>query len=146
MSRVDLVGPVKGTAGHLGTYGRVDIGLDPFPYNGTTTTCEALWMGVPVISLTGDRFIARVGESLLNSAGLGDWLARTEDEYIAKAVAAAADLPALAALRQGLRPQLATSPLCDAPRFARNLEAAFREMWTLWCDRQDARDSATGPG
>jgi len=144
-SRVDLVGFVSGASGHLGTYGRVDIGLDPFPYNGTTTTCEALWMGVPVIALAGDRFIARVGESLLNSTGLGDWLAKTEDEYIARAVAAAADLPALAALRQGLRAQVAASPLCDAPRFARNLEAAFREMWTLWCSRQGAQGVAA-PG
>jgi len=141
-NRVDLVGLVRGTAGHLATYGRIDIGLDPFPYNGTTTTCEALWMGVPVISRAGDRFIARVGESLLNSSGLGDWVAGSERDYIARAVAAASDIPALAALRQGLRAQMATSPLCDAPRFAQNLESAFREMWLRWCDRQSAQKSA----
>ncbi|HTJ58892.1 MAG TPA: tetratricopeptide repeat protein [Devosiaceae bacterium] len=135
LSRVDLLGFVRDPGGHLGTYGRVDIGLDPFPYNGTTTSCEAMWMGVPVLTLAGDRFIARVGESVLNSAGLPDWVAADEGAYVAKAAAAAADLPGLAALRAGLRPQMAASPLCDAPRFARNFETALRGMWREWCDR-----------
>jgi len=136
LSRVDLVGYIAEAEGHLGSYGRVDIGLDPFPYNGTTTTCEALWMGVPVLTLRGDRFIGRVGESLLNSVGLPDWVAADEDEYVAKAAAMAADLPRLAAVRAGLRAQMAASPLCDAPRFARNFEAALRGMWEHWCEKQ----------
>ena len=133
LSRVDLLGFIRDEGGHLGTYNRIDIGLDPFPYNGTTTTCEALWMGVPVLTLAGDRFIARVGESLLNSVSLPDWVAATSEDYVAKAASAAHDLQALAQLRSRLRAQMATSPLCDAPRFARNLEAAFREMWIRWC-------------
>lgn len=136
-SRIELVGFIKEGAGHMGAYGRIDIGLDPFPYNGTTTTCEALWMGVPVLTLAGDRFIARVGESLLHSAGLPDWVAASEDDYVAKAVRFAADLRQLAALRASLRPQMAASPLCDAPRFAANLEAAFRGMWMAWCEARD---------
>jgi predicted O-linked N-acetylglucosamine transferase (SPINDLY family) len=89
-----------------------------------------------VLTLRGDRFIARVGESLLNSVGLPDWVAADEDEYVAKAVAMAADLPRLAAVRAGLRAQMAASPLCDAPRFARNFEAALRGMWEHWCEKQ----------
>ncbi|HVW92926.1 MAG TPA: hypothetical protein VHB74_09985, partial [Devosia sp.] len=121
-------------AGHLGAYAHVDIGLDPFPYNGTTTTCEAMLMGVPVLTLRGDRFIAHVGESLLRSAGLAEWIADDEDQYVAKAVAFAADLPRLARLRAQLRAQLLASPLCDAPRFARDFEAAMREIWRRWCE------------
>ena len=138
-ARVDLVGFIDDSGGHMGAYGRVDIGLDPFPYNGTTTTCEALFMGVPVLTLRGDRFIARVGESVLNAAGLADWVARSEDDFVRKAVAMAADLPRLAALRTGLRPQMLASPLCDAPRFARHLEMALRGMWTRWCEGKQAR-------
>ena len=96
-------------------------------------------MGVPVLSLRGDRFIARVGESVLNAAGLADWVAGTEDDFVGKAVAMAADLPRLAALRAGLRPQMLASPLCDAPRFARHLEMALRGMWTGWCEGKPAR-------
>ncbi|MEO8881940.1 MAG: tetratricopeptide repeat protein [Devosia sp.] len=136
LSRVDLLGFVRDEGGHLGTYNRIDIGLDPFPYNGTTTTCEALWMGVPVLTLAGDRFIGRVGESILNSVGLPDWVAATADDYVAQAVSAASNFQSLAALRSGLRSQMAASPLCDTPRFARNLEAAFREMWIRWCAGQ----------
>lgn len=121
---------------HFLNYNLLDIALDPFPYNGTTTTVEALWMGVPVLGIRGDRFIAHVGESILNTAGLGDWVAEDLDDYVAKAAALAADRAGLAALRQRLRQQLLASPLCDAPQFARDLEAAFRGMWRRWCAAQ----------
>jgi predicted O-linked N-acetylglucosamine transferase (SPINDLY family) len=120
-------------ADHLAAYRAIDIGLDPFPYNGTTTTCEALLMGVPVLTLKGDRFIARVGESLLTSAGLTDWIAADAEVFLAKAAAFAADPAALAALRQSLRARVRASPLCDGQRFAGNLTAAFEAMWQARC-------------
>lgn len=96
-------------------------------------------MGVPVIGLKGDRFIAHVGESMLSSADLAGWIAEDADDYVRKAEGFAADLDSLAALRAGLRQQLVASPLCDAPRFARNLEAAFRGMWRAWCVEQQQK-------
>lgn len=131
--RLLLMGRDTTAEAHLANYNLLDIALDPFPYNGTTTTAEALWMGVPVLGLRGNRFIAHVGESILNTAGLGGWVAEDLDDYVAKAAAFAADRAGLAGLRQGLRQQLLTSPLCDAQRFARDLEEAFRGMWRRWC-------------
>jgi len=113
----------------------VDIALDPFPYNGTTTSCEALWMGVPVVSLIGDRHAGRVGLDLLSRVGLSELAAPNIDSYVATAAGLARDLPALARLRGGLRERLRASPLCDAPRFARDFEAALRRMWRHWCER-----------
>jgi predicted O-linked N-acetylglucosamine transferase (SPINDLY family) len=118
---------------HLNSYAEIDIALDPFPYNGTTTTCEALWMGVPMISLVGDHHAARVGFDLLSQVGLADFAAADIESYIAKAVALASDLPLLARLRQELRERMQNSPLCDAPRFARAFEAGLRHMWQEWC-------------
>ena len=112
----------------------VDIVLSPFPYGGITTCVEALWMGTPMLALEGDRFISRVGGGILHTMGLGDWVADTPRDYIAKGIAFASDLPALSAMRAGLRDQLLRSPVCDAPRFSRNLEDAFRGMWTDWCE------------
>jgi len=94
-----------------------------------TTSVEALWMGVPVLSLRGDRFMSRTAESIAHNAGLPDWVAADEDDYVAKAVAFASDLGRLAALRAGLRQQVLASPLFDAPRFARNFEEALWGMW-----------------
>ena len=114
---------------HMSQYNRIDIGLDPFPYNGTTTTCDALWMGVPVITLAGRSHVGRVGVSQLTNIGLPELIGRNEDDYVDIAVALANDLPRLAALRSGLRERLRASPLMDAPRLTRNLEAAYREMF-----------------
>lgn len=128
-SRIDLLAYVRGQAEHLALYSRIDIALDSFPYNGTTTTCEALWMGVPVIALRGERHAGRVGASLLSAAGLEELVAESEDDYVARAQALAEDLPRLASLRQALRRRLEDSPLCDAAALARAVEAAYRGMW-----------------
>ncbi len=117
---------------YLSVHSEVDILLDTFPYTGATTTCEALWMGVPTLTLAGGTFLARVGASVLSSAGLEEWIAINEQEYIAKAVALAGDIPRLAALRAGLREKVLASPIFDAPRFARNLESA---LWGMWLAR-----------
>ena len=126
--RVVLNGEELSVAKHLSLYHGVDIGLDPFPYNGTTTTCEALWMGVPVLTLAGRSHAARVGASLLTHVGLGNWIAQSPDAYVALAVAAARDVESLARLRNELRERMRSSPLCDAPRFTRNFEAACFAM------------------
>lgn len=131
--RLVFVGNVESETEHLETYHRIDVGLDTVPYNGTTTTVEALWMGVPVVGLHGDRFIARVGESILNNVGLGDWVAATEAEFAQLAANKAADLTALADLRSRLRPMLINSPLCDHKKFARSFETALRGVWRNWC-------------
>ena len=115
---------------------RVDIALDPFPVTGGTTTCETLWMGVPVIVLAGQRFVSRVGYSFLSAAGLGHLSTASIDDYIRTAVNLAADIPALAKLHDRLRPQVAASPLTNAAAFTRNLEAAFRHTWKNWCASQ----------
>jgi predicted O-linked N-acetylglucosamine transferase (SPINDLY family) len=121
---------------YLATYQRVDIGLDPFPYTGGTTTVEALWMGVPVLTLSGKSFLSRQGVGLLMNAGLPEWIAEDADDYVARAVSYAGDLQRLAALRGGLRQQVLASPIFDATRFAQNLEVALRGMWQAWCDQQ----------
>lgn len=110
-------------------YHHVDIALDPFPYPGTTTSVEGLWMGVPLITRRGDRFLSRVGESIVHNAGLDDWIAENDDDYVAKALMHTANLERLAVLRRGLRRQVLSSPLFDAPRFARHFEAALWDMW-----------------
>jgi len=120
----------------LASYQAVDIALDPFPYNGGVTTLESLWMGVPVVSLRGDHFVSRLGDSLLTTVGLGEHVVATEEAYIAKALALASDLPRLAELRGRLRARLLNSPLCDGPGFTRDLEDAYRSMWEAWCRTQ----------
>jgi len=114
---------------YFAAFNRVDIALDPFPYPGGTTSVEGLWMGVPVIARRGDRFLSHLADSILNTVGLPDWIADSDDDYIARAVAFASDLPRLATLRGKLRAQILASPLCDASRYASNLEAAFEQMW-----------------
>ncbi len=131
--RIELAGKLESTAEHLAAYGGVDIALDTFPYNGATTTCESLWMGVPVVTLAGDRHAARVGASLLTRVGLQDLVAESPEAYVEIAARLAADLPALSRLRAGLRGRVAASVLCDGARFTRQLEAAYRTMWRDWC-------------
>jgi predicted O-linked N-acetylglucosamine transferase (SPINDLY family) len=127
--RVELLGHTPTRQEHLALYAGVDIALDTFPYNGTTTTCEALWMGVPVLSLAGKHHAGRVGAALLNAAGLADWLADTPESFVAIAQTMAADVTGLARLRGSLRGQLADSPLCDAADFVRRLEEAMLKVW-----------------
>jgi predicted O-linked N-acetylglucosamine transferase (SPINDLY family) len=117
---------------YLSLYHSIDIGLDPFPYNGMTTTCDALWMGVPVLTLPGNTPASRACLSVLSTLGLQEFVAASEEEYIRMAVELAADLPRLARLRAALRPRMRDSALMDAPRFARNVEAAYRSMWERW--------------
>ena len=121
---------------YLEAYQRVDIALDPFPFPGGTTTAEALWMGVPVLTLAGERFLSRQGVGLMMNAGLPDWIATDPDAYVARAAAHAGDLPRLAALRGRLRQQVLSSPVFDAKLFARDFSAAMRGMWHAWCSRE----------
>lgn len=118
---------------YLASYQRVDIALDPFPYAGGTVTVQALWMGVPVLALHGDRHVSRNGSGIMQAMEMPEWVAQSEADYVDRAVAFASDLPALAALRSSLHERFVSSSLCDAPRFARNLEQAFRSMWQAWC-------------
>ncbi len=113
----------------LAAYNDVDIALDPFPFGGGTTTLEALWMGVPVVTLRGTGFVGRVGESVLTTLGLGGLVAASPEDYLTLARDLAADEPRLAALRAGLRQRLVDSPLCDAKTFVGDLETAYRAMW-----------------
>ena len=131
--RLDLRGWSAEDRAHLDLYNRVDIALDTAPYNGTTTTCEALWMGVPVLTIAGRGHAGRVGASLLSQVGLKDWIATDPTEFVAHAARMAADTSRLAALRQGLRQAVAASPLCDGPAYARAVEAAYRAMWRQAC-------------
>jgi len=119
---------------YLALHGSVDIVLDTFPYTGGTTTCHALWMGAPVVTLTGNTATSRGGASLLNAIGLGELVADTADAYLDIAAALARDRSRLAALRMGMRDRMAASPLMDAERFTRNLEKAYRAMWGSWCN------------
>jgi predicted O-linked N-acetylglucosamine transferase (SPINDLY family) len=112
---------------------RVDLALDAYPYSGATTTCDSLWMGVPTLTRAGDTSISRSSASLLEALGLESWVARTDAEFLRRARSHAADLPALAALRAGLRARMERSPLMDAARFTRDLEQAYRTMWGAAC-------------
>ncbi len=121
-------------------YGEVDIALDPFPHNAGTTTIEALWLGVPVVSVEDRPSVGRFGASNLGAVGLRDWVAKDVAGYVALAAAKASDLNALANLRSGLRARVAASPLCDGPGLAREIETAVRTLWTEWCAKQRQTD------
>jgi predicted O-linked N-acetylglucosamine transferase (SPINDLY family) len=128
-ARIRLLAHEREKIDHLKIYDQVDLALDTFPYNGTTTTCEAMWMGVPVLTLEGSRHAGRVGTSLLSRLGLSDFIAKDSADYIEKAVAWAGRIADLAELRSSLRGRLMASPLMDAGRLARGLEAAYRQAW-----------------
>jgi predicted O-linked N-acetylglucosamine transferase (SPINDLY family) len=131
--RVELYGRLP-TAEFVGLMNRIDIALDPFPYNGTTTTCEALWRGVPVVGVEGRTSVSRSGYALLKTAGLEELCGKNEAHYVEIAVRLAKDLPRLNGLRQGMRQRLEASPLRDEAGFARDVEAAYRAMWRQWCN------------
>lgn len=126
--RIRILPPTARTAEHLACYGEIDIALDTFPYCGTTTTCEALWMGVPVISLVGNTHRARVGLTQLQALGLAEFAVDSEVAYLQKAAGLAGDVEKLDALRNGMRERMQDSALLDAPRFVRHLEQAFEAM------------------
>lgn len=136
--RLEFAERTPTNAAHLACYHDIDIALDTTPYNGTTTTCEALWMGVPTVSLVGDCHMARVGLSLLTAAGHADWAAADTAGYVACAAALARDPAALAAIRAGLRDDLRRGPLLDAAGQAERFGAALRETWLEWCRTQEA--------
>jgi predicted O-linked N-acetylglucosamine transferase (SPINDLY family) len=133
LERVEFLERTPDTASHLALYHGVDVALDTFPYHGTTTTCEALWMGVPVVSRTGDRHVSRVGASLLSAAGHAEWATTSEEAYIRTAVTLANDRERLAAIRRGLREEMKHGPMLDHAGQAAALGTALRACWTQWC-------------
>ena len=126
--RVEFLPPMK-YADYLAAYGRIDIALDPFPHNGATTTCDALWMGVPVLTLAGKTAPGRLGTSVLTAANMPEWIADSENKFIGNAVNFSGDLPKLAEWRSGLRERMQRSALMDAPGFAKRLESTFTWAW-----------------
>ncbi len=130
--RIEILGELSPDA-HLRLYDKIDIALDTFPYNGTTTTCEAMWMGVPVVCLQGDRHATRVSASLISQVGLDECVANSQDEYVEIAVKLSGDLEHLENLRKNLRETMLSSPLCDAKTHTMGVESAYREMWETWC-------------
>ncbi|RMF21413.1 MAG: tetratricopeptide repeat protein, partial [Cyanobacteria bacterium J083] len=121
---------------HLAMYGEIDICLDPFPYNGCTSTCEAMWMGVPVLTLAGERKISRMGSSLLTAVGLTDWIADNKEEYIAKAQEFASKPQKLNDLRQSLRTKFQNSSLFDSQGLAEAMDASYRRMWLKYLEEK----------
>jgi predicted O-linked N-acetylglucosamine transferase (SPINDLY family) len=137
--RLDLLPPSPFTE-YLAAYQQVDIGLDPFPFSGGATTCESLWMGVPVITCPGETFASRHCLSHLAGVGLTETVARDLDEYVELAATMAGDLPRLSALRLRLRAQMEGSPLCDGRRFATDFTHLVRDVWRHWVASRDYRD------
>jgi predicted O-linked N-acetylglucosamine transferase (SPINDLY family) len=131
-SRLIVVGQQSGS-NYMETYRRIDIALDPFPYGGGITTCDALWMGVPVVTLSGQTAVGRGGRSILSNLGLRELIAFTPDEYVQIAVDLAKDENRMDSLRQSMRCRMQSSPLMDAQGFARDMETAYRQMWQTWC-------------
>jgi predicted O-linked N-acetylglucosamine transferase (SPINDLY family) len=127
-------GPRMSRADYLDSYRRLDLCLDPIPCPGHTTTLDALWMGVPVVTLAGATAISRGGLSILSNVGLTECVSHTPERYVELAISLGSDPSRLSALRTDLRQRMLISPLMNAPQFARDLEAAYRQMWQVWCD------------
>jgi len=142
--RIDLAGWAPYER-QLEIYREVDVALDPFPFSGCTVTCEALWMGAPVVTWPSDTFFGRQSLSLLKNLALEELVAHDRTDYVQRTVALAQDVPRLAALRAELRPRMATSPLCDGERFAHNLTSLLREVWRRWCCEPPRRTEESGP-
>jgi predicted O-linked N-acetylglucosamine transferase (SPINDLY family) len=139
--RVDLLSPVADLIAHMACYRLVDIALDPFPYGGTTTTCEALWMGRPVVTIAGDRHSSRVGASLLTAIGRPEWIARSPEEFVKTAAGLAADRQLLRTASAGLRGAVRRSPLLDHRGQARRFGEALRTCWVRWCEAEETSES-----
>jgi predicted O-linked N-acetylglucosamine transferase (SPINDLY family) len=139
-TRIEFVGRMSSEK-YLSQYNRIDIVLDTFPYNGHTTSLDALWVGVPVVTLVGKTVVGRAGLSQLTNLKLTELIATSEEQYVKIAADLASDLPRLGELRANLRQRMRESPLTDAPKFARNIESAYRQMWRRWCEGagQEAR-------
>jgi predicted O-linked N-acetylglucosamine transferase (SPINDLY family) len=133
--RVQLLGP-SSQLGHFTGYNEIDIALDTFPHGGGMTTLDALWMGVPVVTAPGRTISSRLAAASLSAAGLHDFIAPDLDRYVEVAVAKASDLPALAELRANLRERVEACEFGDPARYARAVEAAYRDMWQRWCAEQ----------
>jgi predicted O-linked N-acetylglucosamine transferase (SPINDLY family) len=131
--RIEFVGHLPRRR-YLELYHRIDLGLDSFPYNGHSTSLDSFWMGVPVVTLVGQRAVARAGWCQLSNLKLTELAADTPEQFVRIAVELALDLPRLAALRSTLRQRMERSPLMDAPKFARSIEASYRQMWRAWCE------------
>jgi predicted O-linked N-acetylglucosamine transferase (SPINDLY family) len=134
-SKLILEGP-ESREKYLAAFHRIDIALDPFPYPGGTTSVESLWMGVPVLTMAGNSFLSRQGVGIMMNAGLPEWVAAGNDDYVARAVAHAGDQQGLADLRGRLRQQVQRSPIMDARRFAIHFETALHDMWRIWREKQ----------
>ena len=127
---------------YLSYYSKIDIGLDTFPYNGHSTSLDSLWMGVPVITLIGRTSVGRAGFSQLSNLNLSDLAAQTPEDFVAIATKLAHDLPRLTELRSSLRQRMLSSPLMDAPRFARDVESAYEQMWLKWRENYTIQKTA----
>jgi predicted O-linked N-acetylglucosamine transferase (SPINDLY family) len=128
--------PSSSHSDYLAAYHKIDIALDPFPFSGGTTSCEALWMGVPVVTLYGQTALGRQGASLNVQAGLSQFIAKTKRDYCEIAVRLAADLEGLSELRSCLRSMVAKSPLCDGRRFAGHWTRVVKAVWRTWSEMQ----------
>lgn len=129
---------LRGPSSHaqmLSEYGDVDVALDTFPYNGGLTTCECLWMGVPIVALEAERMIGRQTAAFLRLLGMDDWVARSREDYVRLAIEKSRQRERVSQVRIELRQVMASSPLCDAPRFARDLESSYRSIWQRYCEQ-----------
>jgi len=131
--RIDLVGKTATRQQYLERHHQIDIALDTFPFNGITTTCDGLWMGVPCVSLSGGTSVSRAGRSILHAANLPELATDSPEHFVRSAKELANDRPRLRELRLTMRDRLLASPLLDHRRFARDLESAYRRMWRAWC-------------